>query len=57
MITVKVTCDTGKEWVTDINSDLDGARKYFIGEVFTDENFETGEEVHNTAISVEEVSS
>ena len=37
MITVEITCDTGKTWRTGINADLQGARDYFIGRAFVDE--------------------
>lgn len=57
MIAVRVTCDTGKTWVTEINGDLASASKYFLGQCFTDENFETGEEIHNIAVKVEQVQS
>ena len=36
-IQVRVTCDTGKTWVTTINGDLEGARHYFMGALFTEE--------------------
>lgn len=34
MITVKVTTDKGKSWVTGINTDLQGAKDYFMGHHF-----------------------
>jgi len=55
MINVKVTCDTGKTWNTGINADLEGARKYFIGQCFVDEDFETGKETRNVAVNVEQI--
>lgn len=55
MIAVRVTCDTGKTWETDINGDLASASKYFLGQCFTDENQVTGEETRNIAVKVEQV--
>lgn len=53
MITVRVTCNTGKTWDTDINCDLQEAREYFIGQHFVDEDFVTGKETVNVAQTVE----
>lgn len=53
-ITVQVTCDTGKSWITDINTDLAGARQYFMGNVFTDES-DNGTETRNTVTQVKEL--
>jgi len=54
MITVKVTCDTGKTWTTGINATIEDARAYYIGNDFADED-DNGKETHNIAISVDEV--
>lgn len=54
MITVEITCDTGKTWRTGINADLQGAREYFIGRAFVDET-DDGKETCNFAVSVEEI--
>lgn len=51
-ITVRVTCDTGNTWVTGFNGTLAEARQYFIGQVFTKENPETGEETRETGTAV-----
>jgi len=53
MITVRVTCNTGKTWDTGINTDLTGARQYFFGKCFVDEDYETGEETRNVVTKVE----
>jgi hypothetical protein len=52
-ITVRVTCDTGKTWVTDFNGTLEGARDYFLGAPSVDEW--NGVETHNTVIGVVQV--
>ena len=52
MISVQVTCDTGKTWTTAINGTTEEARAYFIGNDFVDEDFETGAEIHNIAVQV-----
>ena len=54
MNTVKITCDTGKTWITSINTDLEGAKSYFLGQAFTDET-DDGKETRNIAVSVEMV--
>lgn len=33
-ITVKVTVESGNHWLTGINTDLAGAKRYFLGESF-----------------------
>ncbi len=55
MITVRVTCNTGKTWDTGINTDLAGARAYFFGKCFVDEDYETGEETPNVVVAVEQL--
>ncbi len=57
MNSFNVICDTGKTWTTSMNASLDEAKRYFIGQTFTDEDFETGTEVHHKAINVVEVQS
>ena len=54
MITVEITCDTGKTWRTGINTDLQGAREYFIGRAFVDET-DDGEETRNIAVKVAQI--
>jgi len=54
MITVQVTCDTGKTWATSINATIEEARAYYIGNDFIDEDY-SGKETHNIAVQVEEV--
>ncbi len=54
MITVEITCDTGKTWRTGINADLQGARDYFIGRAFVDES-DDGKETQNTVIKVAQI--
>jgi hypothetical protein len=44
MITVQLTCDTGKTWTTQVNATLPEATHYFMGLPFTDEDLETGSE-------------
>lgn len=53
MIEVKITCDTGKTWSTNINATFESAIRYFLGKTFTDECFETGKETHHKVIKVE----
>lgn len=55
MITVRVTCDTGRTWITSINGTLETAADYFTGETFTDENLETGEETRHAVTCVEQI--
>lgn len=52
---VKITCNTRKTWVTEINCNFADAVAYFSGKTFTDENHETGEETRHTFTKVEEV--
>ena len=54
MITVKVTCDTGYMWVTDINATLDQAKAYYIGKVFMIQNPDDTESPH-VPITVEQI--
>lgn len=51
MICVKVECDTGNEWVTGINADMEGARAYFMGQTFTREDA-AGHETADTVVRV-----
>lgn len=53
--TVQVTCNTGKNWIKTVNTNLDGAIAHFIGKTFADEDQQTGKETANTVIQVEEV--
>jgi hypothetical protein len=53
MITARVTCDTGKTWITSINGTEEAVRGYFLWHLFTDENPETGKETHHRVTSVE----
>ena len=56
--TVRVICQSGNSWVTGINTDLAGARKYFLGQTFvTNEDEFTGEETKDLVIQVDEVQS
>lgn len=52
--TVKVTCNTGNSWVTDINTDLAGAKSYFMGQSFTSED-DSGNETVDTVVQVEQI--
>ena len=52
MITVKVTCNTGKTWTTGFNGSMQDAERYFLGAVFVDES-EDGRETRNTCTKVE----
>ena len=54
MIAVEVTCDTGKTWRTGINTDLQGARAYFLGACFVDET-DDGVETRNIAVKVTQI--
>src|SRR4030065_745525 len=55
-ITVKVTYDNGDISTTKINTDLAGAKKYFIGQKFVYfEDEETGKEYSRKAVKVEEL--
>lgn len=46
-----VTCNTGKNWLTEFNGSLLQAKLYFLGAVFTDES-DDGKETVNVAIRV-----
>jgi hypothetical protein len=50
---VTVTCDTGKYWVSEINTDIEGAKAYYTGKTFVTENDVTGEEKEHNVIRVE----
>jgi hypothetical protein len=54
MITVEITCDTGKIWRTGINADLQGACDYFIGRAFVDE-IDNGNETYHIVIKVAQI--
>lgn len=53
----KVYLNDGSDYVTNMAEGitLDEAKKYFIGQWFTEENQYTGEETHRQAIAVEKV--
>ena len=53
--TVQVTCNTGKNWITPINTDLTGAIAYFMGKTFVDKCQHTTKETTHTIIQVQEV--
>ena len=46
MITVRVTCDTGRTWVTGINAAPREAFTYFMGQKFINEDDLGNEYVH-----------
>jgi hypothetical protein len=52
MVSVKVTCNTGKTWETRINTTLQGARDYFMRQTFVDEA-DDGTETKNTVVGVQ----
>ena len=52
MIAVKVTCDTGNTWATNINGSYNDAREYFMGKTFVRED-DSGKETRDTVTSVE----
>lgn len=52
MITVKIACDNGNTWTTGINTDLNEARNYFMGQQFTRED-DNGNEKVDTVVNVE----
>lgn len=54
-VLVKVTCNTGKNWTTQINGDLQNATAYFIGQLSADECEITGKETRHVVTKVEEV--
>ena len=54
MIAVKVTLNNGKSWVTDINTDIDGAKFYYVGNIVTVED-PNGNKQYFTIVKVEEV--
>ncbi len=56
MIDIRVICDTGKRWTTRVNGTYSEAVTYFMGQVFTDEDPETGEETRHTVTKVGEAS-
>ena len=49
---IRVICDTGRTWVTDINGGLTEARSYFLKQAFIVECPKTGKEVAHVAIDV-----
>lgn len=51
MITVKVTCNTGRSWSTNFNGSQADAENYFLNKTFTDEE-DNGKETHHKCISV-----
>ena len=55
MITVRVTCDTGRTWVTGINGTFEDARAYFMGHSFSDESEAGIIESRHTVVDVTEV--
>lgn len=52
MITVKVTFADGDTLTTSINTDIDGARNYYVGKIF---NLGSDDDRLMTAVSVEEI--
>lgn len=54
MITVRVMCDTGNWWDTGINTDLNNARRYFMGQTFVRE-LDDGTEIRDTVVRVEQL--
>jgi len=55
-IDVRITCNTGNYWFTGINTDLEGARRYFMGQTFVHESYD-GTETPETVVNVTEVKS
>lgn len=53
MIEATITCDTGRTWSTQFNGDHNAAVRYFLGQVFTDEDVETGVETTHRVVRVE----
>lgn len=51
MISVHVTCNTGKNWSTQFNGTFSDAENYFLNKVFTDED-DDGKETHNKCTNV-----
>lgn len=49
MIAVRVTCDTGNTWATDINGTIESATEYFMGKSFV----RSDEVTVDTVVSVE----
>ncbi len=52
MITVKVICDSGRNWVTAFNGSFPAAKDYFVCKTFTDED-DAGNETHHTCVRIE----
>lgn len=52
MLTVKITCDTGNTWATEINASFSDAVAYFLGKKFTRED-ESGRETVDTVTMIE----
>lgn len=52
MITVRITCDTGCTWTTDINASYREALNYFMGQTFVTET-DDGEETRHRVIDVD----
>jgi len=56
MITVKVTCENGHTWYTDINGDIDSASEYFMGHYFnTHPNRRNDAELFSKVVEVSEL--
>ena len=53
MIQVTLTCDTGRTWSTLFNGGHESAVRYFLGQVFTDEDETTGAETKHRVTRVE----
>jgi hypothetical protein len=51
MLTIEVTCDTGKNWPTRFNGSLADAEGYFLNKTFTDET-DDGREIHHKCVDV-----
>jgi hypothetical protein len=53
---VRVTCDTGRTWTTEINGTMADAEAYFLGRVFAEECLETGRETRHRVTLIENLS-
>ena len=54
-IGVKVTTKSGDYWLTEINADLEGARKYFMGQSFDMSGDPEGPEKMERVVLVEKL--
>jgi hypothetical protein len=55
MITLEITCNTGRNWTTGFNGSYEDAKNYFLNKTFTDED-DDGRETHHKCTGVKDLS-